>query len=223
MRAAEQWERVRETLPEGWQEARLAFTPEDPTAVAEAAAVLAPLGPGRALDSLRFTVRAAGGPSGVESVRNLLTRVDGKRIWGELAILDVTAPEQEAVETPTSDRSSAVAPPPSLVVAWEKELAKLPPDWSDLLAELELDSSDFLARAALLGAPLNPTRVPGVLALRFRVGRSGYGTSPAMTRRCFERMDAEGMSGRIRILNVLSNVGNVSTQGPVWRVAGRAV
>jgi hypothetical protein len=225
MRAVEQWERVRESLPEGWQEARLAFTPEDPSAAAEAAAVLAPLGPGRALDSLRFTVRPSGGPSGVESVRNLLTRVDGKRIWGELAILDVTAPEAETAEAPGGDVPSAAAAPPalSLVAAWEKELPKLPPDWSDLLAELELDSSDFLARAALLGAPLNPTRVPDMLALRFRVGRNGYGTSPAMTRRCFERMDAEGITGRVRVLNVLSNVENVATQGPVWRVAGRAV
>ena len=223
MRAVEQWERVREGLPEGWQEARLAFTPEDPSAVAGAAAVLAPLGPGRALDSLRFTVRPSGGPSGVESVRNLLTRVDGKRIWGELAILDVTAPEAEAAEAPSAGVPSAAATSLSLVAAWEQELAKLPPDWSDLLAEIELESSDFLARAALLGAPLNPTRVPGRLALRFRAGRNGYGTSPTMTRRCFERMDAEAIIGSGGFLNVLSNVENVATQGPVWRVAGRAV
>ena len=44
-----------------------------------------------------------------------------------------------------------------------------------------------------------------------------------MTRRCFERMDAEGITGRISTLNVLSNVDDVATQGPVWRIAGRAV
>ena len=49
----------------------------------------------------------------------------------------------------------------SLVEAWDEALATLPPDWSDLLCELELDSSDHLPRAALLGAPMNPTRVPG--------------------------------------------------------------
>ena len=223
MRAVEQWDRIQETLSEGWQEARLSFTPEDPSAIAQAAAVLAPLGPGRALDSLRFHVRPSGGPSGVESVRNLLSRVDAKRIWGEVALLDVTAPELVAVEAPSGDVPGGAAAQESLVAAWERELAKLPPDWSDLLAELELDSSDFLARAALLGAPLNPTRVPGVLAFRFRVGRLGYGTSPTMTQRCFERMDAEGITGRISTLNVLSNVENVATQGPVWRIAGRAV
>jgi hypothetical protein len=223
MRAVEQWERIRKSLPEGWDEARLAFTPEDPSAVASAAAALAPLGPGRALDSLRFNVRPSGGPSGVESVRNLLSRVDAKRIWGEVALLDVTASEAKEVEARTAVLPSEAAPPQSLVASWEKELAKLPPDWSDLLAELELDSSDFLARGALLGAPLNPTRVPDTLALRFRAGRNGYGTSQTMARRCFERMDAESITGRIHVLNMLSNVENVSTQGPVWRVSGRAV
>ena len=225
MRAVEQWDRIQESLPEGWQEARLSFTPEDPSAVAQAAAVLAPLGPGRALDSLRFQVRPSGGPSGVESVRNLLSRVDAKRIWGEVALLDVLAPEGVEVDVadPSDDVPSATPASESFVAAWEKELAKLPPDWTSILAELELDSSDFLARAALLGAPLNPTRVPGSLVLRFRVGRHGYGTSPTMTRRCFERMDAEGITGRISTLNVLSSVENVATQGPVWRIAGRAV
>ena len=37
------------------------------------------------------------------------------------------------------------------------------------LCELELDSTDYLPRAALLGAPLNPTRKPTEAALRFRV------------------------------------------------------
>ncbi len=224
MRAVDQWARIAETLPERWEEARLAFAPEDPGSLAAAAAVLAPLGPGRGLDSLRFHVRPSGGPSGVESVRNLMSRLDAKRIWGALSLVDVQAPERESPAARSHETlAGAQAPTRELVAIWEDELAKLPPDWSDLLCELELDSSDFLARAALLGAPLNPTRVPGALALRFRVGRNGYGTSPTMTRRCFERMDAEGITGRIRSLNVLANVGNVATQGPVWRVAGRAV
>ena len=154
-----------------------------------------------------------------------MSRLDAKRIWGAAEPrrrAGARARERRGSEPRGSGRGTE-APTRELVAAWEDELAKLPPDWSDLLCELELDSSDFLARAALLGAPLNPTRVPGALALRFRVGRNGYGTSPTMTRRCFERMDAEGITGRIRSLNVLANVGNVATQGPVWRVAGRAV
>jgi hypothetical protein len=103
-------------------------------------------------------------------------------------------------------------------------VAELPPDWSDLLCELELDSSDHLPRAALLGAPLNPTRNPDAIALRFRVSRKqGYGASPLMVRRCLERMDAEGITGTIRVVYELSNTENMVTQGPVWRLAGRSV
>jgi hypothetical protein len=92
------------------------------------------------------------------------------------------------------------------------------------LCELELESSDHLPRAALLGAPLNPSRTPDASALRFRAsGKQGYGVSPQMARRCFERMDADGITGRIAILNGLSDTENAVTQGPVWRVAGRSV
>jgi hypothetical protein len=93
-----------------------------------------------------------------------------------------------------------------------------------VLGELELDSSDHLPRAALLGAPMNPTRNPDAIALRFRAsGKLGYGVSTQMARRCFERMDAEGITGRITIVHGLSDAENAVTQGPVWRVAGRSV
>ncbi len=115
----------------------------------------------------------------------------------------------------------------SLVQSWDDALAELPPGWRDLLCELELDSTDYLPRAALLGAPLNPTRTPTDIAVRFRVSAGGgygsYGTSPGMARRCLERMDAEGLTGRVSVVNVLSDTGYEATQGPVWRIAGRAV
>jgi len=44
-----------------------------------------------------------------------------------------------------------------------------------------------------------------------------------MVRRCLERMDAERITGSVRVLTVLSDTNNVATQGPVWRVAGRSV
>ena len=119
---------------------------------------------------------------------------------------------------------SAPAPARPLADAWDDAIASLPPDWSDLLCELELDSSDHVPRAALLGAPLNPSRVPTATALRFRAsGKRGYGVSPQMARRCFERMDAEGITGRIAVLHGLSDTENADTQGPVWRLAGRSV
>ena len=51
----------------------------------------------------------------------------------------------------------------------------------------------------------------------------GYGASPQMTARCLERLDEEGIAGLLTILHTLSDTHNVDTQGPVWRVGGKAV
>jgi hypothetical protein len=212
MRAADQWARMEVDLEPDWDDAHLSFTPEGSTA--DAAAILAPLAPGRVGRELRFHVTREG--SSRERLRNLLARLDAKRAWGTLALIESTRP-RPAPEVPTPRRGS-------LVNAWDDAVARLAPGWSDLLCELELDSSDHLPRAALLGAPMNPTRNPEEIALRFRVsGKQGYGVSPGMARRCFERMDADGITGRISLLGELSDTENADTQGPVWRVAGRSV
>jgi hypothetical protein len=148
-----------------------------------------------------------------------LRRLDGRRIWGTLEL--VGAIEDVVPLETTEERPIPTTP---LVGQWEVMLAALPPDWSDVLCELQLESSDLLPRAALLGAPMNPSRVPGEIALRFRAsGKQGYGVSPQMARRCFERMDAEGIAGSLAVLQSLSDTENVATQGPVWRLAGRSV
>lgn len=214
MGAVDQWAEIQAGLPEGWSEARLAFAPEGE--VSQAAAILAPLEPGRVGGELRIHVARAG--SGAERVRNVLGRLDDRRIWGTLALLDAT---REAAVAPTTQ---ATARARSLAAAWEDVQAELPPDWSDVFCQLDLDSSDHVPRAALLGAPLNPARVPGQVAIRFRASRNcGYGTSPGMVRRCFERMDAEGITGGISVVLGLSDSDHAVTQGPVWRVAGRSV
>lgn len=214
MRAVDQWMEIQAGLPDGWSEARLSFDPE--ADISDAAAILAPLGPGRVGDELRVHVTRAG--SGAERARNVLGRLDERRAWGNLRLLGVTS------EAPVA----TTLPPPraarTLVESWEDVQAELPPDWSNVLCQLSLDSSDRVPRAALLGAPLNPTRVPGEVAIRFRAsGKQGYGTSPGMVRRCLERMDAEQITGRISVVFGLSDADNAATQGPVWRVAGRSV
>ena len=215
MAAADQWAQIEKDLEADWVELRLAFTPEG--AFSDAAAVLAPLQPVRVGDEFRFHVTRAAG--GAERARNTLSRLDRKRLWGTLALIDV-APDTAPTMAPTTPANASL----TLAQAWDDALAELPPDWSDLLCELQLDSSDHVPRAALHGAPLNPSRVPDAIALRFRAsGKQGYGVSPQMARRCFERMDAEGITGRIAILNALSDTDNVVTQGPVWRLAGRSV
>ena len=44
-----------------------------------------------------------------------------------------------------------------------------------------------------------------------------------MARRCFERLDAEGIAGRVEVLRAISDTDNVGTQGPVWYVGGKAL
>ena len=158
MRAADQWARMEIELGPDWDDAHLSFTPEGSTA--DAAAILAPLAPGRVGRELRFHVTRDG--SSRERLRNLLSRLDSKRAWGTLSLIESTPPMPAAVAVPS--------------------------------------------------------------ALRFRVsGKQGYGVPPGMARRCFERMDADGITGWISLLGELSDTENADTQGPVWRVAGRSV
>lgn len=215
MRAAEQWSALERELGDDWERARLAFVVEDGGALGAAAGLLGTIGAGRVGNELRFDLDRRGG--GPDKLRNLLARLDRKRIWGSLRLVET---ERTAAVAAPSVSSAGVG----LVAGWDTEIARLPAGWRDLLCELELDSSDYVARAALLGAPLNPTRVPDAIALRFRVAsHGGYGAAAGMARRCLERMDAEGITGRVRILTALADTENVDTQGPVWRIAGRAV
>jgi len=211
MPALARWKEIEAQLDPDWDAVHLSFVPED---MNKAAAVLAPLGPGRSGRELRIQVSRSGG--GLDRLENLLDRLDRGRVWGELALVDAHVVPRAAEPEPARR-----AP---LAEQWVREVEKLPPDWRDLTAELELDSTDFLAQAALAGAPLNPSRIPGEIALRFRVtkhGGGGYGTSPEMTRRCLERMDKAGITGELRALGALSDVDYVYTQGPVLPGAGR--
>ena len=216
MRAADQWVLLQKGLGSDWAEAQLSFAPEGSTAAA--AAILAPLSPGRVEGELRFHVTRAG--SAQQRLRNLLERLDQRRVWGTLSLIEATR-ETPAAEAEVEVEASLTVP---LADAWDDAVRGLAPGWSDLLCELELGSSDHVPRATLLGAPMNPTRNPEAIALRFRVsGKQGYGVSPGMARRCFERMDADGITGQISVLGGLSDAENDVTQGPVWRVAGRSV
>jgi len=209
----EQWERIARGLPEGWGDARLALAVEDEARLARAAALLGPLNPGRRGSELRFFTARRGAGFGPDQLRRLLRRLDEEGIGGTLELLASDAP----VAAPAVSRAS-------LAASWDGLLAALPDDWSDLYCELELTSTDHLERAALLMAPINPARFGGTVGFRFRVARlRGYGASAGMTRRCFERLDEEGIPGRLVVLRALSDTRPVATQGPVWRVGGRSV
>ena len=213
MRLVEQWRRIAADLPAGWADARLGLTLPRSEQRERAASLLSPASPGRVGETLQFSVHRAGGGIGPDQCTKLLGKLDAERIRGTLTVLETV--ERELREE---------APNKELAAAWASAVADLPPDWSDLYCELELGSSDHLDRAALLLAPINPARASGRSAFRFRVAqRFGYGASQQMTRRCLERVDTEGISGLLTILRSLSDTHNVATQGPVWRVEGRAV
>jgi len=200
------WDRISDSRAEAWIQVRL----EEPEGTERAARLLAPLqpvvgGPG----VLTFRVVGA-----TDTVKRLLERVDAERIHGMLEVLS-SDPIPERAAAPTA---------PTLRGQWDAALATIPADWSDLLAEVELDSSDWLDRTALNLAPINPRRDGTRIALRFRAARRfGYGGSPQMVARCFERCDEHGIRGTVRILRVLCDSRPVQTQGPVWQIDGQMV
>jgi hypothetical protein len=216
MALAKEWHDLEASLPDRWVEARIGLALEDNRDSERAFALLGPLqpvltGPGSA--SLRVVRHGASGPSS-ESLRRALQRLDAERLHGRLEV--IAADEQPAEEAAESGHR--------LPQAWDAALAALPADWSDLLGEIELDSSDYIERGALNLAPINPRRVERSMRLQFRSARRfGYGASPGMVRRCLERCDAAGITGRVEVLRVLSDTRPVGTQGPVWQVEGRMV
>ncbi len=212
MSLVERWNHVESGLEPGWTEATLSIEIVDPQARAKAAALLGPAGPGLSGNTLRFTISTRGNGVGPDVVRRLLRRIDGEGIPGRLELV------ASAVATVTEP---AIAPH-TLSESWDAALTVLPADWSDLLAELELDSSADVDRGAVLCAPLNPIQSTGRPGFRFRcANHRGYGASAGMVGRCLGRLDDDGITGRVRITRVLSDVHPVGTQGAVFSIGRR--
>jgi hypothetical protein len=213
LRLVEHFNDLERSIVDEWAELRLQLTVDDESRAERAAALLAPANPGVYGRALRFAVDRAGPGVGPEGLRRLLGRLDDEGIAGKLELGAV----QKALPEERSKNET-------LRAEWERHLAESPPDWSDIYAEVRLDSTDYLERGALLLAPINPARYAGPATLRFRSARRfGYGVSPAMAARCFERCDEEGITGEVEILYVLSDTHPVATQGPVWHLGGRTV
>lgn len=216
MKLVDQWHTMEASFPADWEDVRLTLTAEQSSDLPRAAQVLGSINVGRVGEALVFHVRSSAGPQGKQTAVRLFERLDRDRIWCHL--------EQSAVETTAAPAAAAPGPNGSVAESWDRALAPLPSDWTDLLCELEIESSTLLDRVALLCAPLNPARSGSRLVFTFRCsGRSGYGVAPSMARRCFERVDAEGIAGTTRVLRVLSDTANVDTQGPVWLVGGKTL
>ncbi len=205
-------------LPRDWSAARVDLSLEEAAEADRAALILAPVMPGRAGPAFSLQVSAAAGGGGPtpDRARRVLARLDEAGIRARLTL---ASHEEEA------PAEAASAPrPQTLAAAWDELVAKLPADWSDLYVELRLGSTDFLDRAALLLGPVNPATFDVDLGFRFRCAHSfGYGAAPQMARRCLERLDEEEITGELSVVRALSDARPVATQGPVWRLGGRAV
>jgi hypothetical protein len=222
MALADRVDEIVRGLPRGWERARLELTVEEPEDADRASLLLASATPGR--HGRSFTLYVHGATSGLTPTAGLVKRVVGRLdaagIRGRVRLVGHEAAVAREEPAPAVQEGA----PAKLALSWDGLLRRLPPDWSDLYAEVELDSTDYLERSALLLAPVNPARSGGPTSFRFRAAsQKGYGVAPGMARRALERLDDEGLSGRVRVLRVLSDTNPVSTQGPVWRVDGRSV
>jgi hypothetical protein len=221
MKLVDQWRALEAGLPEGWESVRLALATEQQGDLSRAAQVLGPLNAGRAGSKLVFEVTRGAGPNSAQRAIRFFGLLDAERTWSTLEVDEVAGTADAPVNVPSATPGPR-RPALPVVASWNAALAELPSDWSDLLCELEIQSSALLDRTALLCAPINPTRVDSRVAFTFRCSSlSGYGVSAAMARRCFERMDEEGIAGQTRVLRVLSDTDKVYTQGPVWLVGGK--
>jgi hypothetical protein len=217
VRLVEQWSEIREALPQGWQRTSVTLALSDADAADRAAVILGPAAPWRVGSSFRLDVHRQAGAVGADPglVERTLARLDAEGIAGQLAP-EASAGEDAAAEPAAGSRS--------LALDWQELVDALPPDWSHALVHVRLDSSDYVDRAALLLAPANPQLVDGRSTLQIRVAnRVGYGISAEMLRRCLERLDRESVTGRVEILQTVSDAHPVATQGPVFRLGGRSV
>lgn len=209
-----QWRSLQDGLPEGWIQVavRLELRAGEPPT--RAAALLGPAQPYRSgPNMLQFSSARDGRAPSPDGITRLLKRLDDERIGGTLAVLG----SERAAARP--EREFAL-----LAAQWDGLLAELPADWSDLLGEINLESSDYVEPAAVLLIQMNPRRVGASTSMRFRAARhAGYGVSPEMARRCFERCDEANIRGTIELLRVLSDTHLVATQGPVWIMDGQTV
>lgn len=215
MSLAQQWEHIQSELSADWGTVRIALRLYDEGEAVRTAALLGPLAPGRAGRELHLTSsRHVGRGPAPSAVARALAKLDSERIRGDLALLG-------AAEVPDAEEPS---PTQSLAESWDAALGELPPDWSDVYGEIELTSSDHLDPGALALAPVNPARYGEAPGFRFRCARQfGYGAAPEMVRRCLERLDEQGIPGRLRIVHALSDTKPVGTQGPVWYAGGKVV
>jgi hypothetical protein len=211
---AGQWRDLESSLPRTWQTASLRLELRDRETADRASRLLGPAQPFRPEPEIvSFSSARNGSATSPDNLVRLLAGLDEARVGGALRLAGSTK------ATELEEREVIL-----LVDAWDAALAQLPSDWSDLFCELALDSSDYIEPAAVLCIQINPRRDGVRNALRFRCARvAGYGVSPEMARRCFQRCDDKEIRGSLSVLRALSDTHLVATQGPVWMLEGKTI
>jgi hypothetical protein len=86
----------------------------------------------------------------------------------------------------------------ALVTQWERLQTELPSDWSEARLALRVATDGDAARAAALLGPLMPGRAGHVV--RFYATRRGAGPTPGAVGRGLARLDADGISGQLELV-----------------------
>ena len=194
MKLVDQWRTIEDGLPAGWEDVRLTLTTEQPGDLPRAAQVLGSINVGKVGSTLVFHVSRAGGPRAPQAATRLFERLDRDRTWCQLEQSHVQT--RRAAAAGGDRRAAPHRRRPRSPRAGTQPSRRCRPTGPTFSASSRSSRATHLDRAALLCAPLNPTRDALRLVFTFRCsGRSGYGVSRSMARRCFERLDNDGIKG----------------------------
>ena len=219
VKLVDQWAALERRLPIDWETTDLRLTTEQPDEIGEAARVLGPMNVGRVGDQLAVTVRRAGGASGPEAARRLFGRLDQARIWCLLEQDEVGVREPDVATSdggPAGDSGRRGVGRGSRRASVRLERPALQP-------RPRVQRPAAARRAALRSRSTRPASPMPWRSRSAAPSRAGYGVSPVMARRCFERLDAEDIEGEVSVLRVVSDTDNVATQGLVWYVGGKVL
>ena len=219
VKLVDQWAALERRLPIDWETIGLRLSTEQPDEVGEAARVLGPMNVGRVGDQLAVTVRRAGGASGPEAARRLFGRLDQARIWCLLEQDEIGVREPDVATSAAATAGGAGR----RGVGRGSRRAPLGLERPALQPRARIQRPAAARRAALRSRQPDARRAMPWRSRSAARAATGYGVSPVMARRCFERLDAEGIEGEVSVLRVVSDTDNVATQGPVWYVGGKVL
>ncbi len=92
-----------------------------------------------------------------------------------------------------------------LAEQWSEILAALPRGWDAAWLALTLEDEAAADRTALILGPAAPGRVGSTFRLNVQRGGVGLGPTPELLRRVLNRLDPDGIRGRLEIVEALDD------------------